>query len=174
MIKIENDKLIIRSLTNSDIDGLIAMRKDVDVYRYEPTFLIEIQGAITEAINTVANMDLFIDRQVILGIYKKENPSVFIGLAEFYDYKTSGVIISIGYRFLSKYWGKGFGSSCVSLLLEFIRKNTNAKMATAHVLPNNIASKKCLEKNGFEYLLRKKEDWGHEQLEDTDVYTIDL
>lgn len=174
MIKIENNELIIRSLNKNDINCLKLMRVDSVIYHFEPTFLIELQGEINAAIDVISNMDLLIDRQIILGIFKKEDPSIFLGLAEFYDYKSSGVIISIGYRLLSKYWRQGFGTSCVSLLLDFIRNNLSAKIVTAHVLANNLASKKCLEKNGFTYLLNKKEDWGHKHLEDTDVYTYDF
>ena len=55
-------------------------------------------------------MDLYEDRQCILGVYEKTAPAVLVGLAEFYDFKASGKTISIGYRFLSRFWGKSIGS----------------------------------------------------------------
>ena len=96
-----------------------------------------------------------------------------VGLAEFYDFKASGKTISIGYRFLSRFWGKGIGSSCVQALLKYVQSNTEAELVTAHVIPGNTASARCLLKNGFEYLLTKEEDWGHEHLTTADVYTWD-
>lgn len=173
VMQIENNRLIVRSLTKDDIDGIISIRNDEKVYEYEPSFLIERQGSIEEAIDKISNMDLFRDKQCILGVYEKDNPAQLVGIAEFYDYKASGMIVSIGYRFLSQYWHKGLGSSCVNALLYYLRNNTQVRIVTAHVLPINKGSSKCLEKNGFEYLITKKEDWGHGELEDTDVYVID-
>ena len=172
-IHIENDRLLIRSLEKHDLKGLESLRCDKRVYRYEPTFLSELQGTIEEALEKIQNMNLSRNRQCILGVYEKTAPSVLVGLAELYDFKPSGKIISIGYRFLSNYWGKGIATSCVCALLSYIRNNTEVELITAHVLPDNKASARCLLKNGFEYLLTKKEDWGYSQSSDTDVYTFD-
>ena len=172
-IHIENDRLIIRSLDHRDLQGLEALRCDPRVYCYEPTFLTELQGSPEAALEMIRNMDLFEDRQCVLGVYEKTDPSVFIGLAEFYDFKPSGKVISIGHRFLSRYWGKGIASSCTNALLQYVRNNTKVELVTAHVRPENIASARCLLKNGFEYLLTKTEDWGYEQLCVADVYTFD-
>lgn len=118
-------------------------------------------------------MDLREDRQCILGIYEKARQDVLVGLAEFYDYKPSGKVISIGYRLLPEYWGKGIATGCVHALLDYIRSSTQVELVTAHVIPENKASARCLLKNGFEYLLTKTEDWGHAQLSVADVYTFD-
>ena len=170
---IENDRLVIRSLKKKDLKGLEALRCDQRVYCYEPTFLMELRGAPEEALETIQNMDLYKDRQCILGVYEKTAPSALVGLAELYDFKSSGKVISLGYRFLSSYWGKGIASSCVSALLNYIQSNTEVELVTAHVLPENKASARCLLKNGFEYLLTKPEDWGYDQSCVTDVYTFD-
>ena len=172
-IRIENDRLVIRGLEKQDLKGLEAIRCDERVYCYEPTFLTELQGTPEEALEAIRNMDLFEDRQCILGVYEKTSPSVLVGLAELYDFKPSGKVISLGYRFLSGYWGKGIASSCVRALLDFIQSSTEVELVTAHVIPDNQASARCLLKNGFEYLLTKPEDWGRSQLCVADVYTFD-
>ena len=172
-IRIENDRLIIRSLKKEDLKGLKAFRCDQKVYCYEPTFLMELQGTPEEALETIQSMDLYEDRQCILGVYEKTAPSVLVGLAEFYDFKPSGKVFSLGYRLLSCFWGKGIGSSCVQALLKYVQSNTEAELVTAHVIPGNTASARCLLKNGFEYLLTKPEDWGYSQLCAADVYTFD-
>ena len=172
-MRIENDRLVIRSLNPWDLEGLKALRRDPRVYRYEPTFLLELQGTPEEALETLQHMDLDKDRQCILGVYEKTAPSVLVGLAELYDFKPSGKVISLGYRFLSRHWGKGIASSCVRALLNYIHSNTEVELVTAHVIPENIASSRCLLKNGFEYLLTKPEDWGYGQSCVAEVYTFD-
>ena len=73
-IRIENDRLVIRSLKKEDLKGLEALRCDQRVYCYEPTFLMELQGTPEEALETLQNMDLYEDRQCILGVYEKTTP----------------------------------------------------------------------------------------------------
>ena len=170
---IENDRLVIRSLNKQDLNGLEALRCDQRVYCYEPTFLRELQGTPEEALEAIQHMDLIEDRQCILGVYEKAAPSILVGLAELYDFKPSGKVISIGYRFLSRYWGKGIASSCVRALIDYVQNHTEVELVTAHVLPDNKASSRCLLKNGFEYLLTKTEDWGFGHSCVADVYTFD-
>jgi len=172
-IRIENDRLLIHGLSAWDLEGLKAIRSDLNVYRFEPSFLLELQGTPSDALEKIRSMDLDKDRQCVLGIYEKSDPSALAGLAEFYDYKKSGKVISIGYRFLSKVWGKGLATSCVQAMTDYILNHTEVELITAHVLPENRASARCLIKNGFEYLLTKTEDWGKAQLSTADVYTFD-
>lgn len=172
-IFIENDRLLIHALDEQDMSGLEAMRRDQRIYSFEPTFLAELQGTPEEALEMLRGMELSKDRQCILGVYLRSDPGILTGLAELYDYKPSGKVISLGYRFLPEYWGKGIASSCVQALLKYIQNVTKVELVTAHVRPGNKASALCLLKNGFEYLLTKTEDWGHDRLSVADVYTLD-
>ena len=172
-IFIEDNTVIIRELRDRDLDVLAAMRNDMQIYRYEPTFLAELSGTPEEALRAIRNMDLNEDRQCILGIYEKSDSDVLAGLAELYDYKHSSKVISIGYRLRPECWGKGIGTACVHALLGFIHDNTEVTLVTAHVIPDNGASARVLLKNGFEYLLTKTEDWGHGGPTVADVYTLD-
>ena len=172
-IRIENDRLLIRNLKDQDLDVLTAMRSDLRIYRYEPTLLAELQGTPNEAMSAIQSMELNKNRQCILGIYEKADPDVLVGLAEFYDYKSSGKVISIGYRLRPDYWGKGIGACCVHALLDYIQNNTEVELVTAHVIPDNNASSRILLKNGFEYLVTKTEDWGYAKPTVADVYTFD-
>ena len=170
---IENERLLIRSLENRDIEGLKAIRRDRNVYRLEPSFLLELQGTPEEALEAIRDMDLQESRQCILGVYEKADTSVLVGLVELYDYKPSGKVISLGYRFLSEYWGRGIATSCIQALIDYIQNNTEVELITAHVLPDNKASSRCLIKSGFEYLVTKAEDWGYGHSSTADVYTFD-
>ena len=169
----ENDRLMLRRLEDKDLNGLIRLRDDLCVYRYEPAFLIELQGTPAEALKIIQETDLWKDRQCILGIFEKNNPDILTGFAEFYDFKPSGKVISIEYRLMSEYWGRGIASDCISILLDYLRNHTEVELVTAHVIPDNKSSAHCLIKNGFQYLLTKTEDWGHDHPDVADVYTFD-
>ena len=169
----ETERILIRELRDRDLAAFTCMRNDERIYRCEPTFLAELQGTPENAFRSVRELDLLRDRQCILGIYEPSDPETLIGLAEFYDYKPSGIAVSIGYRLLPEYWGRGLGTQVVHDMLDSVRKNTEAALVTAHVMPENIASSRCLLKNGFEFLLTKEEDWGFDTLTVADVYTFD-
>ena len=40
--------------------------------------------------------------------------------------------------------------------MAYLKSNTGVELVTAHVLPDNKASSRCLIKNGFAYLLTKQ------------------
>ena len=173
-ICMETDSLLIRGLRDRDLEGLAAMRREPEVYRYEPTFLAELRGTPREAIRAIRKMDLLKDRQCILGIYEKSDPETLAGLAEFYDYKPSGKVLSLGYRLRTARWGRGIGSGCLEAMLRYLRRHTRVELVTAHVIPANRASARILLKHGFEHLVTKPEDWGHDAPTAADVYTLDL
>jgi ribosomal-protein-alanine N-acetyltransferase len=173
MMRIENERFLIRNLEICDLEGLKIIRGDEKVYRYEPTFLMEIQGTPEDALEAIRGMNLYESRQCIMGVYEKTDTSHLVGLAEFYDYKPSGKVISLGYRFLSQYWGRGIATSCIQAMIDYIKNHTDVQLITAHVLPDNMASSRCLIKNGFEYLVTKEEDWGYDSPSVADVYTFD-
>ena len=172
-LSIETEGILIRDLKDQDLAAFTDMRNDRRIYYYEPTFLAELQGTPESAMKAIRNMDLIRDRQCILGIYEAGDPDALIGLAEFYDYKASGKVISIGDRLKPEYWGRGIGCRCICAMVEFIKDHTEVELVTAHVIPANKASSRCLLKNGFEYLVTKPEDWGHGKLTIADVYTLD-
>ena len=172
-INIENDRLLIHGLRNQDLAALTAMREDPRIYRYEPSFLAELQGTAEQALEAIRAMDLEEDRQCILGIYEKNDPDVLTGLVELYDYKPGGKVVSIGCRLRPEYWGKGIATSCVLAMIDDIRNNTRIELITAHVIPENTASGNTLRKLGFQYLHTKTEDWGLGQPTVSDVYTYD-
>ena len=172
-ICIENDRLLIHGLRDRDLAALTAMREDVRIYRYEPSFLAELQGTPEEALKAIRSMDLDEDRQCILGIYEKNDPDVLTGLIELYDYKPTGKVVSIGCRLRPEYWGRGIATSCVLAMIDYIRNNTQIELITAHAIPDNKASGNNLIKNGFQYLLTKTEDWGLGEPTVSDVYTYD-
>jgi ribosomal-protein-alanine N-acetyltransferase len=171
---IENDSVLLRGLKDSDLDRLVKMREESVVYRYEPTFLAELQGSPSQALSEIRAMDLKKDGQFIWGVFDKSDPDTLAGLAELYDYKPSGKVISVGYRLMPEYWGRGMATGSVRALQDFIQRCTRVELITAHAIPDNIASIRCLLRNGFEYLLTKTEDWGRKTPTVAEVYTCDV
>ena len=174
MILTGNEKILIKNLEENDLECLRTIIQNPNVYRYEPSFLAERQGTPEEALRDLMSMDLQRDRQCIFGVFETAAPDVLAGLFELYDYKSSGKVISIGYRFAEEFWNRGLASQSVRDVVKYLRENTEVELVTAHVMPHNGASARVLTKNGFVYLLTKEEDWGFGRPVTADVYTLDL
>ena len=98
---------------------------------------------------------------VLFGVCLKTAPETLIGIAEIYNYEPEKEKASIGYRFAPDAWGQGYASETAAILKNYLLKYTDVRKITAHVMAENTASGRVLEKNRF--VLRwsgLREDWG--------------
>lgn len=80
-------------------------------------------------------------------------------------------MISVGYRLMEEYWGQGIATEAMGLMTDYLFNNTGIEIITASVLPENRASAKVLEKNGFRLIERNvSEDWGFDDPLPTDKW----
>jgi len=63
----------------------------------------------------------------------------------------SGRAKELGYWIGRPYWGKGFATFGVKLTLEFAFNNLRLEWIGSHALESNAASRRVLEKSGFEF-----------------------
>ena len=160
---LENESLILKKPSIEDLPPFESMVKDKDVYSYEPTFLPELRSNSSREFLEKDNEALFERKEcIVLGIYSKSAPFRFIGLAEIYGYSNRRSKVSIGYRLIKEVWNRGIGTVVVSILKDYIINQLDIKRITAHVRIENVASKKCLIKNGFvQRRPEHEEDWGY-------------
>ena len=160
--RLECGRLLLRRITHGDADALAGLARSEAVYRYLPTFLYEqkypdihrvIDGLYAECL----------EESLILGVFLRDGDR-FCGLAEMYGFRDPIHKISIGYRFLEAYWGKGIASETVGLLVDHLLRETDIEIITASTMVENRASARVLEKNGFTLVNRHVgEDWGYDQ-----------
>ncbi len=77
----------------------------------------------------------------------------------------------IGYALGKKYWNKGIVSEALKIVTDFGFEGLKLKRITAHIFPQNKASARILEKNGYklEGLLKKHHSKG-KKLSDALLY----
>lgn len=160
---LENERIIIRKITDDDADALSDMVSNKIVYNYEPTWLFEQQYTdMHEMIRDLYGECFEKKENLILGIFFKEDGQL-CGLAEFYDYKENLHMASIGIRLREGYWGLGIASETAKLMADYLFEKTDVEIITASTMTDNKASAHVLEKNGFiRTTVNKQEDWGHE------------
>jgi [ribosomal protein S5]-alanine N-acetyltransferase len=63
--------------------------------------------------------------------------------------------LELGYAFLAAYWGKGFALESTKTVLTYATETIGAKGFFSGHHPENLASKKILEKLGFHFTHRE-------------------
>ena len=159
---LQDDRIIIRRIEDSDADALREMIENDNVYRYLPTFLFERQYADIHQMISELYGDLYLHKEsLIMGVILKEEDRL-CGLAEFYGYKDQIHKTCIGYRLRERYWGQGIATRAARLMVDYLLNQTDIEIITASTMIENVASERVLEKNDFMGTSKAvPEDWGY-------------
>ena len=156
---LSDDGITLRPLNIGDACSLKELTEDNEVYRYLPTFLFEKRYENTEEV-ICRLYDEGLKESIILGIFQD---GAFCGLAEMYGYKDEIHKISVGYRLLERYWGRGIATESLHLMVEYLFNETDIEIITASTMTENEASANVLRKNDFTMVVHAaEEDWGYE------------
>ncbi len=160
--RLADDRILLRELTAEDAPALSEIAGDPEIYRYLPTFLYEQKYPDAKTVIARMREECFEPKEsIFLGVCLRTDPSRVVGLAEIYNYEPEKEKASIGYRLNRAYWGQGIASAAVALLRDYLTGRTDVRKITAHVMVENEASAKVLERNGFELKWTGlREDWG--------------
>ncbi|MGE3610091.1 MAG: GNAT family N-acetyltransferase [Bacteriovoracaceae bacterium] len=145
---IKTPRLIIRPAALEDAPFLFQLNSDPEVIRFTGD---EICKNIDEA------QELITKKLVPqLQLYKTSRFLVFLldgtfigmcGLKFFPDQKE----VDLGYRFLKKYWGKGYATEASQACLQWGFKHLKLNRIIAKVMPENIQSIKVLQKLNMKF-----------------------
>ena len=160
--RLEGERIILRKIEREDADALREMAHSRNIYRYEPTYLLEQQYENMDQLLTDLYGEFFEKKMnLFLAITLKENPAELCGIAEFYDYRDHIHAVSIGYRLREKYWHAGMATETARLMADYLFGETDIEIITASTMTENEASAHVLGKNGFSTTQSiLKEDWG--------------
>ncbi|MDO4805457.1 MAG: GNAT family N-acetyltransferase [Lachnospiraceae bacterium] len=196
---IEGKDLSLREVSPDDASSLKELVDNLAVYRYLPTYLFEKKyDDVSYVIRHL--YDECMKESIILGIYLQENKVVseeeephgqicrdlvnsgmstsetssggcFCGLIELYSYRKHIHKVSLGYRLLERFWGRGIATEAVNLMTDYLFNETDIRIITASTMMENKASAKVLRKNRFDRIASGiPEDWGYSTLTVTDKW----
>ncbi|MGX8834536.1 GNAT family N-acetyltransferase [Amedibacillus sp. YH-ame6] len=104
---LENEKVIIKKMDASDVVALFKISHNDNIYKYVPLFLYKKSNKTLQTIiRNIGGRDFEKKKQIIAGIYLKDDPNNLVGLAEMFDYKKRINKITVGYRLNEDYWNK--------------------------------------------------------------------
>jgi len=151
---IETERLFIREILPTDVNGFYALDSDPEVHRYLGNNPVTDKSQVVEIINSVRQqyVDFGIGRWAIID--KKSND--FIGWTglKFVTTLTNNHIdfYDIGYRLKRKYWGQGIATETAVACLAYAFDNLNLEVVYASASIENIASNTILKKIGLNFI----------------------
>lgn len=137
---LQDEKVILYPLQESDFDGLYAVASDPNIWAQHPNkdrckievFKVFFDGAIKS--------------KGAFKVVNKANGNT-IGCTRFYDYNENENSILIGYTFYgTQYWGKGFNHAVKTMMLNYIFKFVS--VVYFHVGADNIRSQIAISRLG--------------------------
>lgn len=165
------DRLVLREVTNKDAHDIYQYLSDEVVMKYYGLAPFE---SLKEAKGEIAwYQDIFHQNTGIRwGITLKGTDKV-IGSCGFLNYTKEHARAEVGAELAKEYWRTGIVSEAFQAILAFGYKEMELMRIQALIEPENMASIKLAEKNGFirEGLLRKYE-YTNGKFDDLLIYSI--
>jgi len=151
----ETDRLILREILPTDVDGLFQLDSDPEVHRYLGNKPVENKGQIIAMINFIRQqyVDYGIGRWAIVD--KESNNFIgWTGLKLVREFTNSHInYYDLGYRLIQKYWGKGFATEAAKASIDYGFEKLNLNEIYAMADCENIKSNNVLTKNGLKFIV---------------------
>lgn len=151
---LETERLILRHIQLTDIDGMFEMDSDPEVHKYLGNMPFTSKSQTEENINSIIKQyeDFGIGRWAMIHKQTKEfmgwsglkfNTASLNGYNNFYD---------VGYRIIKRFWGKGYATESSLTALEYGFNTLNLDTIYGITEKDNQASHQILLKIGLKYI----------------------
>jgi ribosomal-protein-alanine N-acetyltransferase len=168
---LETERLLLRRVNSNDVKEIFALRSNPETMKYIPRPLVKTDE---DALEHIAMIDSKIDSNegINWAITLKGNPKL-IGVIGHYRIKPENYRAELGYMLLPEYHGKGIVSEAVKEAIKYGFQVMKLNSLEAIIDPDNHASAKVLEKNGFVKEAHLKEyEFFEGRFLDTVIYSI--
>ena len=168
---IETERLLLRRLDSNDADEVLALRGNPETMKYIPRPLAmskeDALGHIAMIEDKIVN-----NTGINWGITIKGNSKI-IGIIGHYKISPENHRAEIGYMSFPEVNGKGYMSEAIKAVVAYGFDQLNLHSIEAIIDPENIASERVLQKNGFvkEAHILENELWEGKFL-DTVIYSL--
>jgi len=144
---IETERLILRRITNDDVNEVFELRSNPETMKYIPRPLVK---TTEDALEHVAMIEEKITSNIGVnwGITLKGDFKV-LGIIGYYRMQPENYRAEIGYMLLPDFHGKGIISEAVKRLIAYGFDDLKLHSIEAVIDPENFASEKVLQKCGF-------------------------
>lgn len=153
-IVVETERLILREILPTDIEGMFELDSDPDVHRYLGNKTVCDKDQIVAVINSIRQQ--YIDNGIGRWAIIDKKTSDFIGWTglKFVTDLTNNHknYYDLGYRVIKKYWGQGIATETAIASLNYAFDKLNADEVYAIADCKNVSSNKILTKVGLNFI----------------------
>jgi len=144
---LETERLQLRRLENSDVKEVFTLRSNPSTMKFIPRPLVTNDE---EALEHIAMINSKIDNNegINWAITIKGNPKL-IGIIGHFKIQPQNYRAEIGYMILPEYHGQGIVAEAIKEVVRYGFEEMNLHSIEAIIDPNNLASERVLQKNGF-------------------------
>ena len=144
---LETERLLLRRLAITDVDEVLELRGNPETMKFIPRPLAK---SSEDALAHIALINEKIEENIGINwaITLKGNPKM-LGIIGHYRIQPENYRAEIGYMLLPEFHSQGIVSEAIKLVLDYGFDVMNLHSIEAVIDPENIASEKVLQKNGF-------------------------
>lgn len=159
---LQSERLSFREIHEKDIPEVMELRGNAENMKFIPRPLV------TNAEEALAHITMILDKRkendAINWVITENGSNSLIGIIGFFRTQHENFRSELGYMILPQHHGKGYVTEAVKTALNFGFNTLNLNSVNAIIDPNNIASARVLEKNGFRKEAHFVEDffWNNE------------
>ncbi len=170
-INLETERLLLRRISDDDVNEILELRGNPETMKYIPR---PVATTVEEALAHIKmiNDKIEANEGINWAITIKGNPKL-IGVIGHYRIQPENHRCEIGYMILPQYNGQGLVTEAVKAVVAYGFDNLQMHSIEAVIDPNNIASERVLQKNGFikEAQILENELWDG-KFWDTVIYSL--
>lgn len=151
---IETERLLLRELLPTDVDGMFELDSDPEVHKYIGNKPVTTKQQSADVISILRQQykDNGIGRWAIIN--KKTNEFIGWSGLKWMTVKTNNHVdyYDLGFRLKTKYWGQGFATETAFAFLEYAFEKLNAQEVYAMSNIENDGSNNVLKKAGLKLI----------------------
>ena len=147
-IIIENDRLQIVRINQSMYYDIYKNSQDDNNHKFAPDEVFNSLEETSEVVNQIINSYDSKDGPFVYAVIRKKD-NINLGYVQLVKIEEGW---EIGYHIAMIYTGNGYATEAVNLFLDHIKNNMNLKQIIGIALASNKASRRVLEKCGFELI----------------------
>jgi ribosomal-protein-alanine N-acetyltransferase len=156
---IEGSRVRLRPLTSDDASSMLTIFGDPEVIRFWSSPALTDLAAATDLLDEIRKA--FNERRLFQwGISLKDADEV-LGTCTLYNLSECHRRAEVGFALRRDSWGKGLASDALEALIKFAFEVLALHRLEADVDPDNVRSRRLLERQGFQLEGRLRERWHH-------------
>ena len=154
---ITTPRIVLRWISEEDVDGLFEVFSDPKVMRYWSSGPLADREAAAALQREIADSN---EKETLIkwGLALRDS-NLVIGTTTLFNLNLDNGRAEIGYAMASSYWGKGYMNEALSALVSHAFEVMNLRRLEADVDPRNDASIRTLERLGFQREGFLRERW---------------